>query len=67
MVGFLLFINNIVVVVMMLFLIFGILKKVDFKINCVLYVFVLFGVVFSVSIGGIGIFIGFVFNVILVF
>lgn len=53
-VGLSLFINNTAVAAMMLPLTLGILKKVDLKTNRALYVFVLLGVAFSASIGGIG-------------
>lgn len=52
--GLSLFINNTAVAAMMLPLTLGILKKVDLKTNRALYVFVLLGVAFSASIGGIG-------------
>ena len=52
--GLSLFINNTAVAAMMLPLTLGILKKVDLKTNRALYVFVLLGVAFSSSIGGIG-------------
>ena len=52
--GLSLFINNTAVAAMMLPLTHGILKKVDLKTNRALYVFVLLGVAFSASIGGIG-------------
>ena len=52
--GLSLFINNTAVAAMMLPLTLGILKKVDLKTNRALYVFVLRGVAFSASIGGIG-------------
>jgi len=52
--GLSLFINNTAVAAMMLPLTLGILKKVDLKTNHALYVFVLLGVAFSASIGGIG-------------
>ena len=52
--GLSLFINNTAVAAMMLPLTLGILKKVDLKTNRDLYVFVLLGIAFSASIGGIG-------------
>ena len=52
--GLSLFINNTAVAAMMLPLTLGILKKVDLKTNRALYVFVLLGIAFSASIGGIG-------------
>lgn len=52
--GLSLFINNTAIAAMMLPLTLGILKKVDLKTNRALYVFVLLGVAFSASIGGIG-------------
>ncbi len=52
--GLSLFINNTAVAAMMLPLTLGILKKVDLKTNRNLYVFVLLGIAFSASIGGIG-------------
>ena len=52
--GLSLFINNTAVAAMMLSLTLGILKKVDLKTNRALYVFVLLGIAFSASIGGIG-------------
>ena len=52
--GLSLFINNTAVAAMMLPLTLGILKKVDLKTNRGLYVFVLLGIAFSASIGGIG-------------
>ena len=52
--GLSLFINNTAVAAMMLPVTLGILKKVDLKTNRALYVFVLLGVAFSASIGGIG-------------
>ena len=52
--GLSLFINNTAVAAMMLPLTLGILKKVDLKTSRALYVFVLLGVAFSASIGGIG-------------
>ena len=52
--GLSLFINNTAVAAMMLPLTLGIVKKVDLKTNRALYVFVLLGVAFSASIGGIG-------------
>ena len=52
--GLSLFINNTAVAAMMLPLTLGILKKVELKTNRNLYVFVLLGIAFSASIGGIG-------------
>ena len=52
--GLSLFINNTAVAAMMLPLTLGILKKVDLRTNRDLYVFVLLGIAFSASIGGIG-------------
>lgn len=63
--GLSLFINNTAVAAMMLPLTLGILKKVDLKTNRALYVFVLLGVAFSASIGGIGTLTGSAPNVIL--
>ncbi|AHG75144.1 DASS family divalent anion:sodium (Na+) symporter [Mannheimia varigena USDA-ARS-USMARC-1296] len=53
-----LFINNTAVAAMMLPLTLGILHKVDLKTNRNLYVFVLLGIAFSSSIGGIGTLVG---------
>lgn len=60
-----LFINNTAVTAMMLPLTLGILHQVDFKTNRNLYVFVLLGIAFSSSIGGIGTLVGSAPNAIL--
>lgn len=56
--GLSLFINNTAIAAMMLPLTLGILHKVDVKENRNLHVFVLLGVAFSSSIGGIGTLVG---------
>ena len=63
--GLSLFINNTAVTAMMLPLTLGILHQVDFKQNRRLYVFVLLGIAFSSSIGGIGTLVGSAPNAIL--
>ncbi|WP_279571617.1 SLC13 family permease [Volucribacter amazonae] len=60
-----LFINNTAVAAMMLPLTLGILHKIDYKTNQKLYVFVLLGIAFSSSIGGIGTLVGSAPNAIL--
>ncbi|MGX2987125.1 SLC13 family permease [Ursidibacter sp. B-7004-1] len=60
-----LFINNTAVAAMMLPLTLGILHQVDFKTNRNLYVFVLLGIAFSSSIGGMGTLVGSAPNAIL--
>lgn len=60
-----LFINNTAVAAMMLPLTLGILHQVDFKTNRPLYIFVLLGIAFSSSIGGIGTLVGSAPNAIL--
>ncbi|WP_047976844.1 SLC13 family permease [Muribacter muris] len=60
-----LFINNTAVAAMMLPLTLGILHQVDLKTNRALYVFVLLGIAFSSSIGGIGTLVGSAPNAIL--
>ena len=60
-----LFINNTAIAAMMLPLTLGILHKVDLKENRRLYVFVLLGVAFSSSIGGMGTLVGSAPNAIL--
>ena len=60
-----LFINNTAVAAMMLPLTLGILHQIDFKTNRNLYVFVLLGIAFSASIGGIGTLVGSAPNAIL--
>lgn len=56
--GLSLFINNTAVTAMMLPLTLGILRQMEFEQNKKLYVFVLLGVAFSSSIGGIGTLVG---------
>ncbi|MDO4698985.1 MAG: SLC13 family permease [Pasteurellaceae bacterium] len=63
--GLSLFINNTAVTAMMLPLTLGILHQVDFKQHRRLYVFVLLGIAFSSSIGGIGTLVGSAPNAIL--
>lgn len=63
---FLMWMSNIVIVVMMLLFVMGILSKFDLKCDYNIYVFVLFGIVYSVSIGGMGIFVGSFLNGIVV-
>lgn len=60
-----LFINNTAVTAMMLPLTLGILHQIDFNTNRRLYVFVLLGIAFSSSIGGIGTLVGSAPNAIL--
>lgn len=60
-----LFVNNTAVAAMMLPLTLGILQPVDAQKNRKLYSFVLMGVAFSASIGGIGTLVGSTFNVLL--